>query len=674
MKKTKEIKPHNEVKPFYWKFVEYVFYVYIIIFPFLNFKSFLFGGSSTRAVSLILLAIILGISFSLHVFKKDNPLSFPKSPILLSISIYLVFVIISGIVGMNFHSSFWSAVTRMTGIWYLLNLGFVIYMIWNLISRKEEVQNKLILMAVLSSALFSFLSFLSPEGVGILFQGYVNDAFTFGNSTFAGMYIFGAFLLSLYYLFQSEIKKWWMYLLPIILLINPNIINSKIWFGDFSQGIVGEARASTYVILLSLAFLGIVWIISKIKDKKRLVLTAYSIFSLSVAVVIFSAFSLLSSDGYLRKVYLDQATAVRPLVWEMSEKVIYQKPLFGWGSDNFERVFEKNYDNRILQDEYGNEAWMDRAHNIFIDQLVDGGFVGLIAYISVYLTIILSLIYVAINSIQKKDRILASVLIVYFSLHFVELQTAFDTTISYFMVGFMIALSVALLHRTMIQKKGEGVLFRRSGWVRYAVACVVFVFFSWSLVIGWIPFVNAQITNGYIRTVGSSDKRLPAYPALFSSPVDKHSFLWRSSTDFQKGIGSNPSVLEDPKKLDLLRKEVKIFEEGYKKYIEQNPAHFRARLNYADVLIYESLFGIDKLGEAQMVLDEAIKVVPQAPQPYWMKAVAYIYMKKFDLAREYAKKGLDVNPRIKQSQDVVRYVDESIKAFPEIDLYFFRNI
>lgn len=674
MKKKKEIKQVNEPKPIYWKFVEYVFYAYVILFPFFNFKSFLFGGSSTRAVSLILLAIILGISFSFQIFKKQNILSFPKSPILLSISIYLIFVIISGIAGMNFYTSFWSAVTRMTGIWYLLNLGFVIYMIWNLITKKEEVQNKLILLVVLSSALFSLCSFLSPEGIGILFHGYVNDAFTFGNSTFAGMYIFGAFILSLYYLFQSEVKKWWMYILPIILLINPNVINSKIWFGDFSQGIVGEARASTYVILLSLIFLVVIWIVSKIKDKRKLIFTTYSIFGLSVIVIIFSTFSLLSSGGYLRKAYLDQATAIRPLVWEMSEKVIHQRPFLGWGSDNFERVFEKNYDNRILQDDYGNEAWMDRAHNIFIDQLVDGGFFGLIAYIIIYLTIILSLIYVAINSIQKKDRILASILIVYFSLHFVELQTAFDTTISYFMLGLMVALSIVLLDRTMIQIKGDAAVFRSSGWVKNVVACIVFAFFAWSLVIGWLPFVNAQITNGYIRTIGSIEKRLPAYPALFSSPVDKHSFLWRSSTDFQRGIGSNPSVLADPKKLGLLKKEIKIFEEEYKKYIEKNPDHFRAKLNYADVLIYERLFGIDKLEEAQTILDEAIKAVPQAPQSYWMKAVAYVYMKEFDLAREYAKKGLEVNPDIKQSQDVVRYVAESIKAFPEIDLYFFKNI
>ena len=57
-----------------------------------------------------------------------------------------------------------------------------------------------------------------------------------------------------------------------------------------------------------------------------------------------------------------------------------------------------------------------------------------------------------------------------------------------------------------------------------------------------------------------------------------------------------------------------------------------------------------------------------------MKAVAYIYMRKFDLAREYAREGLALNPEIKQSQEIVEYVERSAKTFPEIDLFFFRQI
>lgn len=663
----------NKRDTLFWKFAEHLLYVFIVTFPFVMYKTFLYTGTSSRSLNLILLTSSLGIVFAISLFKRSSIFSIPKSPVLLAIGIYFLFLVISGIFGLSFSNSFWSVATRMSGIWYFLNLGILVYILWGLFSDRLR-QNKIILTIVISSALYSFLAFLSPEGINILFKSYSSEAFTFGNSSFAAMYIFGAFILSLYYLLQSEKKKWWMYTLPVILLINPNIISSRVWSGDFSSGFIGQARTSTYVIILSVVFIFVIWLISKIKNTKTRLHTVYSVFSISIVSMIVLAFSLLSHDGALRKVYLNQATGARPLVWEISEKVIAQKPYLGWGSDNFERVFELNYDNRLLQDEYGNEAWFDRAHNVFIDQLVDNGFIGLILYILIYIVIILTLIHTTLKSKNKNDRMLASLLIVYFSLHLVELQTAFDTTISYPMLAVMTALAIILYDRTRSENIKKDNEWELNNWLKYIVASVLITFCLWTFIRGWIPVIRAEITNGYIRTIGSSEKRSEAYPILLSSPVDKHSFLWRMSTDFQKGISENPKILEDVNKVDLLKKEILIFENGYREYIKENPSHYRARLNLADMLIYQRLLGVDKLKEAQIVLDEAIKMVPQAPQSYWMKAVGYIYMKKFDLAKEYARKGLEVNPKIKQSQNVVKYVDTSIKNFPEIDLYFFRQI
>ena len=663
----------NKRDSLFWKFAEYSLYVFICLFPFINFNIFLFGGTSSRSATIVFWAIVLGLAFSAWLFKKVNNLSIPKSPILIAVAAYFLFIVVSAIWGLNFSTSFWSVATRTSGIWYLISLGFIAYMLWAVFSDRNK-QNKLILCLIFSTALFSVVSLLGPEGFNWIFKTYISDAFTFGNSTFAGMYIFGAFLLSIYYLLQADHKKWWMYVMPILLVINPNIINGKLLIAGVSGGLVGEARASAYSIVIALAALIVIWLVSKIKMVKTKTIVTYSIFSISVLGFVLCAISLLSHDGYLRGLYLSTTKDARPVVWEMSERVIAQHPYFGWGGDNFERVFETNYDNRVLQDEYGKEAWFDRAHNIFIDQLVDNGFVGLVAYALLYVVIILSLVYVTLKSAERKDRIFASVLIVYFSLHLVELQTAFDTAISYPMLAMMVVFSVILFDRTRVNMTKKENEIDMGSWYKYPVSVLILLFFAWSFVQGLVPFVRAQIANGSVRTSGSSDGRILEYGKLFNSPVDKHSFLWKTSTDFQKAIGQNPKIVEDPKKAEMLKKELVIFENEYRTYSAQYPKHFRARLNLADMLIYQRLFGVNKLDEAQEVLDEAISMVPQAPQPYWMKAVAYVYMKKFDLAREYAKKAFDLNPKIKQSQDVIDYVERSIKSFPAIDLYFFKQI
>ncbi|MDQ3014420.1 MAG: O-antigen ligase family protein [bacterium] len=654
------------------KITEYVLYAFFIVFPFINYSTFLFGGTSTRSVNLIFLTSILGIIFAVSLFRKGTVLIIPKSPIALALCIYLISLTISAIVGISFHTSFWSVATRTTGLWYFLNLGFFMYLLW-LVIRDELVQKRMILVIILSTAVYSILSLLSGEGLGLLFSSYTRDAFTFGNSTFAGTYIFAVFLLSIYYLLQSSPRKWWMYVLPIVLVINPNVISTSVFRGDLSTGIIGESRASATAIVLSIIGLAVMWLISKIKNTKRRAQVSYGLFGFSLIVMVLASISLFSPDGYLRKIYLSQATAARPLVWEIAGKSIAERPFFGWGTDNFERVFEVNYDNRLLQNEYGAEAWFDRAHNVFIDQTVDNGFVGLAAYLAIYIVVILALIYTTLHSEYKNDRLFAAILIVYFPLHLLELQTAFDTSISYPILSFMLVSAALLFERT---RKGQGkateLIIPRFG--RYGFAAALVLFFGWTMIAGWFPFVRAQIVNGQIRTVGDSTKRLPMYQALLASPVDQHVFLWRTSTDFQRGIIQDSNVLKDKQKFENLKKEVYVLELAYKQYISQNPTHFRAHLNLADILIYQMLFETNKLQEAQEVLDEAIDLVPQSPQAYWMKAVASIYMKKFNLARETAQQALKLNPQIVESQALVEYVERSVKNFPSIDLYFFRQI
>ena len=663
----------EESKSVFWKVIEYSFCCFIILFPFLNYSGFLYSGTSTRAVNLFLLSSAFGIGLAVWLLGQKSNFSIPKSPIFLGLILYLIFLFVSAFWGLSFSNSFWSLITRTTGLWYFLNLGFLMVMLWPILSDRKK-QDKVILLTIISTALYSVLSFLGPEGVNLIFKSYPFDGFTFGNSSFAGMYLFGVFILALYYLLKSSTKKWWMYLLPILVVISPNILNSHIFLGDFSSGFLGEARASSYVVLLSLPILFGLWLVSKIKNNNQKTILSYLLFVCGIIAMLVSAYSLLSPDGLLRQFYLSQATAVRPIIWQMSEVAIKQRPVLGWGSDNFERVFEKKYDNRILEDRYGNEAWFDRAHNIFVDQAISSGFLGLILYFIVYSVIILSLIFSALKSVEREDKILAVLLIVYFSLHLLELQTAFDTSISYIILGLLTVLAALLFHRTISVEDKNSFTVKVNLGVKYLLAIGLLIYFSVTIFWGLVPLIQAQIVNGKMRTVGSAEKRIPLYPVLFGSPVDKHAFIWRTTTDFQRGIASNPQVLQNPQDFKYLKEELAIFEAEYKNYVTENPNHFRAHLGLADILIYSMLFQINKLEEAQQVLDQAIVLVPQSPQAYWMKAVAYVYMNKFDLARDYANKGLALNPNIRQSQEIVDYVERSAKTFPEIDLFFFKQI
>ena len=324
----------------FWKSTYYLFLLFFVTFPFANYSGFLYSGTSTRSLNLVIFSAVLGIDFAVWLFKKGNTVSIAKSPLVIALTLYLASLTLSGLVGLNLSTTFWSVATRMTGIWYFLSLGFFMFLLWAFVND-EKKHHTLILGIILSTALYSVLDLFGNDGFGWLFKGSLNEAFTFGNTTFAAMYIFGAFLLSLYYLLQAEQKKWWMYLLPIVLVINPNIINPHVWSGDFSSGIVGAAQATSYVIVLSLFALGLLWFISKIRDARRRTQASYTLFGIGVLVAFLASFSLLSPNGYLREAYLNRSTAARPLVWQMAERAIGERPALGFGADNFERVFER---------------------------------------------------------------------------------------------------------------------------------------------------------------------------------------------------------------------------------------------------------------------------------------------------------------------------------------------
>jgi O-antigen ligase len=58
-----------------------------------------------------------------------------------------------------------------------------------------------------------------------------------------------------------------------------------------------------------------------------------------------------------------------------------ERPILGWGQENYAAVFDKNYNPAM----YAQEPWFDRTHNVILDWLIAGGILGLLAYLSLYL-------------------------------------------------------------------------------------------------------------------------------------------------------------------------------------------------------------------------------------------------------------------------------------------------
>src|SRR3989344_2405547 len=76
----------------------------------------------------------------------------------------------------------------------------------------------------------------------------------------------------------------------------------------------------------------------------------------------------------------DSTTKARIMNWGTAWQGVKERPVLGWGQDNFAVVFNKYYNPQM----YGQEQWFDRVHNVVFDWLVAGGVLGLLAYLSLF--------------------------------------------------------------------------------------------------------------------------------------------------------------------------------------------------------------------------------------------------------------------------------------------------
>ena len=79
----------------------------------------------------------------------------------------------------------------------------------------------------------------------------------------------------------------------------------------------------------------------------------------------------------------DPSIENRVATWRAAAVAIQDRPIFGWGLENFKNAFDAHFPNEIYRSLY-TEVWFDRAHNLFIDVATTTGLIGLAAYLTFY--------------------------------------------------------------------------------------------------------------------------------------------------------------------------------------------------------------------------------------------------------------------------------------------------
>jgi len=354
------------------------FIVFIVanemFFPYITGKNFTFR---------IIVEIITGAWLALALYKPEyRP---RKHWLLYAFAIFVAIIAVADINGVNTFKSFWSNFERMDG-WVTLVHLFAYFVVASSVLSTQKLWRRFWLTSIGVSVLTGLYGLLQLVGVSALGQGGVGglsarlDA-TFGNPIYLAVFMLFNIFIAAFLWAESWEKNGAGRRLPASLGYGSVIaLDTFVLFFTGTRGtmlgLIGGTLLSAFLIA----------IVARNSDRAR----RYAIGTAVAILVLASGFWLVRDQSWVNKVGFlnrlatistsDNTVKARFMNWGMAWEGFKERPILGWGQENYAIVFDKYYNPQM----YAQEQWFDRVHNIIFDWLVAGGLLGLLGYLSLF--------------------------------------------------------------------------------------------------------------------------------------------------------------------------------------------------------------------------------------------------------------------------------------------------
>ncbi len=98
--------------------------------------------------------------------------------------------------------------------------------------------------------------------------------------------------------------------------------------------------------------------------------------------------------------FSEQTAQTRFWTWNSAWQGFKERPLLGWGPENFSTVFDRHFDQRHFVPGQNSETWFDRAHSVFFDYLAETGLLGVLSFLSIFIVFYLQFFGVKIRGFK----------------------------------------------------------------------------------------------------------------------------------------------------------------------------------------------------------------------------------------------------------------------------------
>lgn len=565
---------------------------------------------------------------------KSPQARFLAGPLSASLFVLFFLLTLSSIFGVDPQLSFWSYEERAVGIVALWHF-FLLFL--SLVSLRKEIKWKNIwLVSIATSGLISLLTLFAFTGSFLdkffLNQGWVRPGGSFGNPTFLAGYVLFNVFLSLWFL-KNKSRGLWVNIVSWVSFVSGILVIFKT-----------QTRGDIIGLFIGFLFLSFLFAINKFKnfEFQKSVVKNIWLWILVLIFVFGGTFMLTRRASFWNNVPGLQRLASTSLVggelsyrlmaWEGGFRGFMEKPILGYGWENFNTAFSRHYNPNLLGTNFGETNW-DKPHNIFLEYLVTGGVLGFLAYLSVFIFLFYELIK------SKEDfyfkTIFGSMIVAYV----IQNSVIFDTIGTYLMFFLVLAfISTKYLDSKEIQSISVSQEPKFSPGVMglcFLVALVPVYFLNVRAALaihyeygGPNYFLNQNPKDSLISFQKSLDTQSPYRDYAVLNMVD----VVRQA--YQQGV-AYPNLKDLIPQIDFETRKV----------LSRHPQNFFLYAKFADFknTFYE--FNPKYLDEAEALAWKALELSPNRQQVYYVLAKTNILRQKYDVAKNMFQKAVDLNPR-----------------------------
>ncbi len=343
----------------------------------------------------------------------------------------------------------------------------------------------------------------------------------------------------------------------------------------------------------------------------------------------------------------------RSVAWRAAIAAWKDRPLFGWGPENFELAFYKHFDPEYPYTQGRGNFFMhdtpgfDRAHSVPLDILATSGIVGLLAFLGIFMTFGGALVttFLRHRNTHQFFSILNPICMGLLVAYLVQDLFIFDTLNTYLplfvffgFLGFHLRASAVNPESTQRARFTRPILLP-------IFACAILIIIS-----GLVYFINVRPTlasmygrNAFLQTTAG---RYDDAFALFEKNFALGTYVSENTTIALTHlmVSSRFPREEFIRFFDLAEREVLRAQ-------DHHPLNVRYRVSLARIYMRRGiLFGEhDAFARAESVLKDAVYMSPRKIELYYDLGLTRIFQGDLEGARGYFEEARELHTRFPKS-------------------------